>query len=78
MSPIEVKGHTTICEIALTTSEYKTAERLTRDYRLYVVFNCSSVAEVLTVQDPSCMGWELIIRIERCHVGAEKIFGASK
>ncbi len=29
-----------IGEVALTTNEYKTAERLKNDYWLYVVFNC--------------------------------------
>lgn len=37
---IEVKGRAEIGEIALTTNEYKTAERLKHDYWLYAVFNC--------------------------------------
>src|SRR5262249_14101751 len=36
---IEVKGRATVAEIALTTNEYKTADRLKKDYWLYAVFN---------------------------------------
>ncbi len=74
---IEVKGRSTIGEVALTTNEYKTSERLKKDYWLYVVFNCSSEPEVRTVQDPTRLGWEPIVKIEHYHVGADKILGAS-
>ena len=39
---IEVKGRAQVGEIALTTNEYKTADRLKEDYWLYAVFNCGS------------------------------------
>ena len=41
---IEVKGRAAVGEIALTSNEYKTAERLKKDYWLYAVFNCASNA----------------------------------
>ncbi|HBB33194.1 MAG TPA: helicase [Cyanobacteria bacterium UBA9273] len=70
---IEVKGRSAVGEVALTTNEYKTAERLKQDYWLYVVFNCSSTPEVHTVQDPVKLGWEPLVKIEHYHVSAQKI-----
>ena len=70
---IEVKGRSAVGEVALTTNEYKTAERLKQDYWLYVVFNCASTPEVHTVQDPVKLGWEPLVKIEHYHVSAQKI-----
>ncbi len=47
---IEVKGRAAVGEIALTSNEYKTAERLKQDYWLYVVFNCATTPEVHPIQ----------------------------
>lgn len=73
---IEVKGRSAIGEVALTTNEYKTAERLKQDYWLYVVFNCASTPKVHVIQDPVRLGWEPLVKIEHYHIGAEKILGA--
>ncbi|MDQ0286289.1 superfamily II DNA or RNA helicase [Desulfofundulus luciae] len=70
---IEVKGRATIGEIALTANEYKTAERLKKDYWLYVVFNCTSLPTIYPIQDPARLGWESVMRIEHYCLGAEKI-----
>jgi hypothetical protein len=43
---IEVKGRAAVGEIALTSNEYKTAERLKKDYWLYAVFNCAADPKV--------------------------------
>lgn len=75
---IEVKGRSRVGEVALTTNEYKTAERLKKDYWLYVVFNCASTPEVRPIQDPVQLGWEPLVKIEHYHVDAEKILEASK
>ncbi|MGD0954925.1 MAG: DUF3883 domain-containing protein, partial [Methanotrichaceae archaeon] len=75
---IEVKGRAGVGEIALTSNEYKTADRLKKDYWLYVVYNCSSKPEIHPVQDPSRLGWEPMVKIEHYHVGAEKILGATR
>jgi len=75
---IEVKGRATIGEIAVTSNEYKTAERLQKDYWLYVVYNCASKTEIYTIQDPVRLGWEALVKVEHYHVGAEKILGAEK
>ena len=70
---IEVKGRAAVGEIALTTNEYKTAERLRNDYWLYVVFNCGSKPDIHLIQDPERLGWEPLIKIEHYHLGADKI-----
>jgi len=75
---IEVKGRASVGEIALTTNEYKTAERLKTDYWLYAIFNCASRPEVRPVQDPSRLGWQPIVKIEHYHVGAQVIITASR
>jgi len=50
---IEVKGRAGVGEVALTTNEYKTAERLKADYWLYVVYNCGSTPQVHIVRNPA-------------------------
>ena len=75
---IEVKGRSRVGEVALTSNEYKTAERLKKDYWLYVVFNCASTPEVRPIQDPVQLGWEPLVKIEHYHVDAAKILEASK
>ena len=75
---IEVKGRSAVGEVALTANEFKTAERLGKDYWLYVVFNCASTPEIHIIRDPVRLGWEPLVRIEHYHVGAEKIFSAAQ
>ncbi len=70
---IEVKGRSQVGEVALTTNEYKTAERLRKDFWLYVVFNCADKPEVHLIQDPSRMGWKPVVTVEHYHVGANEI-----
>jgi len=74
---IEVKGRAAIGEIALTSNEYKTAERLRKDYWLYAVFNCGISPVIHTVQDPVRLGWEPLVKIEHYHVKAESILEAT-
>ena len=51
---IEVKGRSVaIGEIALHANEYRTAQRLKKDYWLYVVFNCAARPGINVVQDPA-------------------------
>jgi hypothetical protein len=70
---IEVKGRVGVGEVAMTTNEYRTAERLRGDYWLYAVFNCASTPKVHAIQDPIKLGWEPLVKVEHYHVGAEKI-----
>src|SRR6266404_5235702 len=74
---IEVKGRASIGEIALSSNEYKTAERLKKDYWLYVVFNCGSTPAIHIVPDPVRLGWEPIVKIEHFHVGAAAVIKAT-
>jgi hypothetical protein len=74
---IEVKGRAGIGEVALTTNEFKTAERLKKDFWLYVVFNCGSTPQIRIVQDPARLGWEPLVIIEHYHVAANAIIEAS-
>lgn len=74
---IEVKGRSAIAEVALTANEYKTADRLKKDYWLYVVFNCGAKPELHAVQDPARLGWEPIVKIEHYHVGPTAIVEAA-
>lgn len=73
---IEVKGRSQIGEVALTTNEFKTAERLKKDFWLYVVFNCATNPEVHIIQDPARLGWKPVVRVEHYHVGANEILQA--
>ena len=75
---IEVKGRASVGEVALSSNEYKTADRLKKDYWLYVVFNCASTPGIHIVQDPARLGWQPLVKIEHYHIGADKILGATK
>jgi hypothetical protein len=75
---IEVKGRATVGEIALTMNEYKTAERLKKDYWLYVVFNCDSKPEIYLIQNPFNLNWKPLVKIEHYHVAAEIILNQGK
>ena len=70
---IEVKGRAHIGEVALTTNEFKTAERLKKDFWLYVVFNCESEPELHMICNPARLGWKPIVKIEHYHVDANEI-----
>jgi hypothetical protein len=66
---IEVKGRAGVGEVALSSNEYRTAQRLRHDYWLYVVFNCAATPEVKIIRDPALrMEWEPVVRIEQYHV----------
>jgi SNF2 family DNA or RNA helicase len=73
---IEVKGRAGVGEVALTSNEYKTAERLKDDYWLYVVFNCASKPDLHVVHDPARLGWKAVVMVEHYHVGANEILAA--
>ncbi len=70
---IEVKGRAAVGEIALTANEYKTAQRLSEDYWLYVVFNCGSQPQVTAIQNPARFDWEPLSKIDCYRIEAETI-----
>jgi len=74
---IEVKGRAGVNDVALTTNEYKTAERLKHDYWLYVVFNCATKPEIHIVQNPVRLGWKPVVKVEQYHVGPNQILSAA-
>jgi hypothetical protein len=75
---IEVKGRAGVGDIALSANEYRTAERLKKDYWLYAVFNCASKPGVHTVQDPASLGWKPLVKIEHYYLESETILNKSK
>lgn len=74
---IEVKGRAGVGEVALTTNEYKTAERLKNDYWLYVVYNCASSPEVHAIRNPARLGWKSIVKVEHYVVGPNELLAAA-
>ncbi len=75
---IEVKGRAAVGEIALSTNEYRTAERLKNDFWLYVVYNCGSKPELHAIQDPARLDWKPLVKVEHYHVGAKAVLDVSK
>jgi hypothetical protein len=73
---IEVKGRAGVGEIALTTNEYKTAERLKKDFWLYVVYNCGNKPQLHLVQDPVRLDWKPLVKIELYHVAPNAIIAS--
>ena len=70
---IEVKGRAGVGEVGLTANEYRTAQRLKKDYWLYVVFNCGSKSEIQVIRDPALLDWQPIVQIEHYHLKAQAI-----
>lgn len=74
---IEVKGRASIGEVALTANEYRTAQRLSEDYWLYVVFNCGSTPSLKAIQDPATLGWKPVVTIDHYQVDSKAILAAA-
>lgn len=74
---IEVKGRAAVGEVALTSHEYQTAQRLTEDYWLYVVFDCASKPRLNPICNPARLGWQPVVKVEHYHIAAKEILGAS-
>lgn len=70
---IEVKGRSTQGDIALTTNEYKTAQRLKEDYWLYVVFNCATNPEIHCINNPARLDWKAIALVEHYQIDYQAI-----
>lgn len=71
---IEVKGRAHTGEIALTSNEYKTAQRLGRDFFLYVVFHCATPEPSLNIlRDPSKLDWQPIVKVEHYLLNAGSV-----
>jgi hypothetical protein len=70
---IEVKGRAGVGEVALSGNEYRTAQRLKKDYWLYVVFNCGGTPAINVVRDPAQLDWQPIVKIEHYMVKPQAI-----
>jgi len=75
---IEVKGRAAVGEIALSSNEFKTAQRLRADYWLYVVFNCASTPQLHVVRNPETMDWKPVVRVEQFFVKPSAILDAAQ
>jgi hypothetical protein len=73
---VEVKGRAGIGEVALSSNEYKTAERLQDDYWLYVVYNCAKQPELHKIQNPARLGWQAVLKVEQYRLNSAKILSA--
>ncbi len=73
---IEVKGRAGTGEVALSSNEFKTAERLKEDYWLYVVFNCAEKPEIHIIRNPAELNWKPVVTVAHYHVGAEEIIAS--
>jgi SNF2 family DNA or RNA helicase len=74
---IEVKGRSQVGEVALTSNEYRTAQRLKKDYWLYVVFNCCDNPAISVVRDPAQLDWQPIVKIEHYLVKPQAILNVA-
>jgi len=74
---IEVKGRSGVGDIALSYNEHRTAERLRKDYWLYVVYNCATGPEIKIHQDPYSLGCIPVTKIEHYQLSAKKILEKS-
>jgi len=61
---LEVKGRTGVGEIAVTTNEYRAAERLKNDYWLYVVYDSASTPKLHAIRNPVTLGWRAVSIVE--------------
>jgi uncharacterized protein DUF3883 len=73
---IEVKGRAGVGEVALSDNEYKTAERLKKDYWLYVAYNCGTQPELHLIHDPARLGWQPVVQVAHYHLGSDAILNA--
>lgn len=74
---IEVKGRSSVGDVALTSNEHRTAERLGPDFWLYAVFNCGSSPQLHVVQDPARLQWQPVIVVEHFRLGAAQVTAAA-
>jgi hypothetical protein len=62
----------------LSGNEYRTAQRLKKDYWLYVVFNCGGTPAISVVRDPAQLDWQAIVKIEHYLVKPQAILDGAE
>ena len=70
---IEVKGRAQTGEVWLTANEYRTAQRLRKDFFLYVVFHCATKPSINILQDPGQLDWQPVVKVEHYRLMAESV-----
>ncbi len=75
---IEVKGRAAVGSVALSSNEFRTAERIKHDYWLYVVFNCAGTPQLHTIQNPARLGWQPVMAVEHYQVSAVTVVEAAR
>jgi superfamily II DNA or RNA helicase len=73
---IEVKGRAGTGQIALTANEFRTAERLGRDYYLYVVYDCATAPRLIVHRDPARLAWQEVVRVDHYVASVDVVEGA--
>lgn len=73
---IEVKGRAGVGVVALSENEYRTAERLSDDYWLYVVFNCTGTLQLHRVRNPTRLGWQPVMAVEHYQLTSQSVLSA--
>jgi hypothetical protein len=75
---IEVKGRAGVGDVALSSNEYRTAQRLGQEYWLYVVYNCATTPEIHLINHPTTLPWEPLGKINHYYVDSEAILSEAK
>lgn len=71
---IEVKGRSHVGEVALTSNEYRTAQRLANDYWLYVVFHCATPCPNINIlRNPATLEWQPVVKVEHYRLNVDSI-----
>jgi len=75
---IEVKGRARTGEVLLTKNEHHIAQRLERDYWLYVVFNCAAEPELYIIRQPAQLGWQPLGQILHYHLAPKPLIAEAE
>ncbi len=75
---IEVKGRATVGEVALSSNEYRTAQRMREDYWLYVAYNCATTPTLNIIRDPASLdAWQPVMAVEHYAIKAAAVKAAA-
>ena len=75
---IEVKGRAGVGEVLLSKNEHLIAQRLQRDYWLYVVFNCAAEPELHIIRNPARLGWEPLGQVSHFHMSPQPLIAEAE
>ena len=75
---IEVKGRAGVGDVLLSNNEYQKAQRLGRDYWLYIVFNCATEPELCIIREPARLGWQPLGQVSHYHLGPQTLIAEAE